>query len=149
VLVTSSGVVKLIDFGISKPLAAGSFSGEQTPLTQAHQKLLTPDYASPERILGRELETTSDVYSLSVLLFELLTDTRPYDVGELSPGAVERVVRRRGELAPGSATYSDRDRLPETRPAGVALARKTFPHFACALGLPCAVFASFPGEIGR
>jgi serine/threonine protein kinase/tetratricopeptide (TPR) repeat protein len=102
VLVTSSGMVKLIDFGISKPLEAGTLPGEHGPLTQAHQRLLTPDYASPEQILGLKLAKTSDVYSLGVLLFELLTDSRPYAVSELSPGAVERLVCEEETRRPSS-----------------------------------------------
>jgi serine/threonine protein kinase len=91
VLVTPQGVVKLIDFGVSKPLAPG-LSLQEVPKTESWQRLLTPDYASPEQILGQELTTATDVYSLGVLLFELLTGSRPYTLEGLSPAAAERLV---------------------------------------------------------
>src|SRR5271165_6926022 len=91
VLVTPAGVVKLIDFGISKPLAPELIPGEHPP-TEGGQRLMTSDYASPEQILGQKLTTATDVYSLGVLLFELLTGSRPYTLRELSPAAAERVV---------------------------------------------------------
>jgi len=91
VLVTSDGIVKLIDFGISKPLAPELIPGELAP-TEAGQRLMTPDYASPEQLLGRELTTATDIYSLGILLFELLTGSRPYTLRELSPASAERIV---------------------------------------------------------
>lgn len=91
VLVTPQGVVKLIDFGVSKPLAPELIPGE-LPKTESWQRLMTPDYASPEQLQGQELTTASDIYSLGVLLFELLTGSRPYSLGELSPAAAERLV---------------------------------------------------------
>jgi serine/threonine protein kinase len=94
VLVTPQGVVKLIDFGVSKPLAPG-LSLQEVPKTESWQRLLTPDYASPEQILGQELTTATDIYSLGVLLFELLTGTRPYTLEGLSPAAAERLVCER------------------------------------------------------
>ena len=91
VLVTPEGVVKLIDFGISKPLAPEMMYGEM-PKTEVWERLMTPDYASPEQLLGKELTTASDIYSLGVLLFELLTGSRPYTIHNLSAAAAERLV---------------------------------------------------------
>jgi eukaryotic-like serine/threonine-protein kinase len=110
VLVTPAGVVKLIDFGISKPLAPEMISG-QGPPTETGQRLMTPDYASPEQLLGRDLRPTTDVYSLGVLLFELLTDSRPYTLRGLSPAAAERVVCERETPKPSSV----RDLSRQTR----------------------------------
>ena len=112
VLVTAEGIVKLIDFGISKPLAPEILYGEM-PQTDTSQRLLTPDYASPEQILGKNLTTASDIYSLGVLLFELLTGSQPYRLRELSAAAAERLVceqeSRKPSKVPGLSRQIKKD----------------------------------------
>lgn len=74
VLITTEGAPKLLDFGLAKLLADGSPPGEHT----TGALLLTPSHASPEQIKGEPLTVASDVYSLGVLLYELLTGEYPY-----------------------------------------------------------------------
>jgi eukaryotic-like serine/threonine-protein kinase len=82
VLVTADGQVKLLDFGIAKLLSSTDSAVAETALTQMGGQALTPDFASPEQISGAALSTASDVYSLGVLLYELLTGERPYKLKE-------------------------------------------------------------------
>ncbi len=76
ILVTSAGVPKLLDFGIAKLLAAG-VDPDDAP-TATLLPMMTPSYASPEQVRGESITTASDVYSLGVLLYELLAGRRPY-----------------------------------------------------------------------
>jgi eukaryotic-like serine/threonine-protein kinase len=91
ILVTSDGTVKLLDFGIAKILDLAE-RDEPVALTQSRLNWLTPEYASPEQLRGEPVTTASDVYSLGVLLYELLTGVRPYRVKHLMPHEVVRVV---------------------------------------------------------
>jgi tetratricopeptide (TPR) repeat protein len=78
ILVTSTGVPKLLDFGIAKLLdPERDGAGTAAPLTM---RALTPEYASPEQVRGDPITTASDVYSLGVLLYELLAGQRPYEL---------------------------------------------------------------------
>jgi Serine/threonine protein kinase len=89
ILVTSDGVAKLLDFGIAR-LAVDD--GESPAATVTQMGMLTPDYASPEQILGKRIGTRSDVYSLGVILYELLAGTRPYRIASKPPHEMVRAV---------------------------------------------------------
>lgn len=92
ILVTAEGKAKLLDFGIAKLLHAGD-AGGITELTRMNERLLTPEYASPEQILGAAVTTASDVYSLGIVLYTLLTGLRPYDLsGTTSQLEMERSI---------------------------------------------------------
>jgi serine/threonine protein kinase/Tfp pilus assembly protein PilF len=76
ILVTDSGQVRLLDFGVARLLEAEET--DQPALTSVYGRALTPDYASPELLRGDRIDARSDLYSLGVLLYELLTGARPY-----------------------------------------------------------------------
>ncbi|MCH8251533.1 MAG: serine/threonine protein kinase [Planctomycetes bacterium] len=96
ILVTQSGEPKLLDFGIAK-LLSGRTGDRATDPTRTGPPLMTPQYASPEQVRGDPVTTAGDVYSLGVILYELLTGHLPYDLTDKRPGEVERIIT---EFAP-------------------------------------------------
>ena len=86
VLVTSEGVPKLLDFGIAKLLTPDS--GRETTVLLG--RMVTPGYASPEQMRGESVSASSDVYSLGVLLFEMLTGSTPAGLGGRKPSAIAK-----------------------------------------------------------
>ena len=94
ILVTADGQVKLLDFGIAKLI--GEEEGE-IPLTRLGGRMLTPAYAAPEQILGGDVTVATDVFALGVVLYELLTDTLPYDRQTITPPTDPPPGARTGE----------------------------------------------------
>ncbi len=92
ILVTPDGTPKLLDFGIAKLMDASAKAAAELALTRINDRVLTPEYASPEQILGQNVTTTSDVYALGIVLYELLVGTRPYQVNAVSQLELERSI---------------------------------------------------------
>src|SRR5262245_46818426 len=89
ILVTADGMVKLLDFGIAKVI--GPAAGDQAE-TVSRLFAMTPEYASPEQLKGESVTTMTDVYSLGVVLYELLTGHRPYGLVRAAMHEVVRVI---------------------------------------------------------
>ena len=106
ILVTADGEPKLLDFGIAKLVDAMSEGAEG--VTQSYG-VMTPAYASPEQVSGGRAGVAADIYSLGVLLFELLTGRLPLETHGLTPA---EVISRVGQEVPpvASATIDDRSR---------------------------------------
>lgn len=100
IFVRSDGSVKLLDFGISKHLDALDSHADQT---RTAMRMMTPAYASPEQIRGDPVGTRSDVYSLGVVLYELIVGRLPFDLANRSPAEAEKIILEREAERPSSA----------------------------------------------
>ncbi len=120
ILVTADGVPRLLDFGIAKLLEGAELPGA-IEATMTGQRLMTPQYASPEQVEGGAITTATDVYSLGVLLYVLLTGHLPYRLPGTSSDALQRAVveqdPERPSTAVGRATREGSPR-PSERAAG-------------------------------
>ena len=91
ILVSNDGQAKLLDFGIAKMIEPGGVS-RPLDVTATVERRLTPAYASPEQLRGESVTTATDVYSLGVILYELLTGRRPFGLTGTSPDELARLV---------------------------------------------------------
>jgi serine/threonine protein kinase len=103
ILVTPDGAPKLLDFGIAKITSAGAEGDQTQDRTIAAFHALTPEYASPEQIAGLPVTTASDIYSLGVILYELLTGRRPYSFETRTAREVSEVLAELSITKPSTA----------------------------------------------
>lgn len=108
ILVTKDGTPKLLDFGIAKLLNPELAADTLSP-TQTGMRLMTPEYASPEQIKGERLTPASDIYSLGVLLYEILTGKRPYRFPSRAPHDIARVICEEDPEKPAKVLTSEND----------------------------------------
>ena len=115
ILVTAEGEPKLLDFGIAKLVEGQDASTQMQTLPGA----MTPDYASPEQIRGEAMTTSSDVYSLGVLLYEILTGRRPYKLKTRSAAEIAHAITDQEPERPSTvaATRDENSKLGPSRTA--------------------------------
>lgn len=122
ILVTQQGELKLLDFGIAKPLDHER-TGDETLQTTPASRFLTPEFASPEQILGKPVSTAADIYSLGVLLYYLLTSRLPIQFRTGSPFEWEKAAAEGRIDKPSTVVGRDDDKT-----ADAARHRRTSPQ---------------------
>jgi serine/threonine protein kinase/tetratricopeptide (TPR) repeat protein len=100
ILVTRGGVPKLLDFGIAKLLGT---DGDMAAVTALPLRVMTPEYASPEQVSGRTVTTATDVYSLGVILYELLSGHPPHQFESRAPAQIAEIIGRHESEKPSTA----------------------------------------------
>jgi serine/threonine protein kinase/tetratricopeptide (TPR) repeat protein len=112
ILITRHNVPKLLDFGIAKVLDPDLIHESVNP-TASLMRLMTPDYASPEQVRGIEITPSSDIYSLGILLYELLTGHRPYNFAGRALHEVSQVICEIPPAPPSEIIDREENLLPQ------------------------------------
>ncbi len=107
ILVTADGHPKLLDFGIAKLLHPDPAS-QTVAVTRVQDRLLTPEHAAPEQVLGRQITIATDVYTLGVLLYQLLSGRSPYALHDSTALGLERAICIEDPQPPSSLFRSGR-----------------------------------------
>ncbi len=111
IFIAHDGSPRLLDFGIAKLLDPELASDTLQPTATA-LRMMTVDYASPEQVRGEKVTTATDIYSLGVILFELLTARRPYRINSRSPHDVARAICDSDPYLPSAVVGSSDPELP-------------------------------------
>ena len=105
IIIKKDGTVKLLDFGIAKVFTEDD-SFEQSTLTRTGLFVMTPEYASPEQIRGESITTSTDIYSLGLILYQLLTGEKAYEIKTNSPLELEKIICYTEPAKPSSTIKS-------------------------------------------
>lgn len=122
IIVTETGEPKLLDFGIAK-LLSPDWNVSTAEATATQLRALTPEYASPEQIRGQMTTTSTDVYSLGVVLYELLTGMRPFQSRDKSPFDIAEKIVTQEPLRPSEAISNFKLQISNFKAK-----RETFPN---------------------
>ena len=121
ILVKPDGTIRLLDFGIAKQLESlEAPAGRDQTMTGL--RLMTPAYAAPEQVRGERVGIQSDVYSLGVILYELLAGGLPFDLSKLTPGEAEAVIVGQYPEKPSAIAQ----RSVETNPAVLSVRKSAW-----------------------
>lgn len=130
IIVTADGIPRLLDFGIAK-LLNPELSGQTLDMTAGPMGPMTPEYASPEQVRGETLTTSSDIYSLGIVLYELLTGHRPYKFTSRVPHAIAQIICEQEPQKPSTVInrietnpYDFSDTAPVVSPESVSRTRE-------------------------
>jgi eukaryotic-like serine/threonine-protein kinase len=107
ILVKSDGSVCLLDFGIAKQIDGAGASADQT---RTAMRMMTPAYASPEQIRGERVGIQTDVYSLGVILYELLAERLPFDLSNKTPAEAETLIAQTEPQRPSARGKENAER---------------------------------------
>jgi non-specific serine/threonine protein kinase/serine/threonine-protein kinase len=123
IIVTNDGVPKLLDFGIAKLI-----DEDEKSLTKTGMRLMTPEYASPEQAQGLQITTLSDIYSLGVVLYEMLTGQLPYSFENRSVLEIAKLISTEEPIKPSERTVETRQIEQKDTDKGQKIKRQTLPN---------------------